>query len=70
MNPVVAGYFQVLREDLAAARQLAAGVPRASAFHLQQAAEKLVKPQPIDIPLQPGASRARRTDRNWTAMRS
>jgi HEPN domain-containing protein len=43
MNPVVAGYFQVLREDLAAARQLAAGVPRASAFHLQQAGEKLVK---------------------------
>lgn len=43
MNPLVAGYFQVLREDLAAARQLAGTVPRASAFHLQQAAEKLVK---------------------------
>ena len=43
MTPIVDGYFQVLREDLAAARQLMAGVPRASAFHLQQAAEKLVK---------------------------
>ena len=43
MTPIVAGYFQVLREDLAAARQLTEGVPRASAFHLQQAAEKLVK---------------------------
>jgi HEPN domain-containing protein len=43
MTPVVAGYFQVLREDLSAARQLAPTVPRASAFHLQQAAEKLVK---------------------------
>ncbi len=43
MTPVVAGYFQVLREDLAAARQLFAGVPRAAAFHLQQGAEKLVK---------------------------
>lgn len=43
MNPVVEGYFQVLHEDLAAARQLSGTVPRASAFHLQQAAEKLVK---------------------------
>ncbi len=43
MTPVVDGYFQVLREDLTAARQLLAGVPRAAAFHLQQAAEKLVK---------------------------
>ncbi len=43
MTPVVAGYFQLLREDLAAARQLFTGVPRAAAFHLQQAAEKLVK---------------------------
>ena len=43
MTPVVQGYFQVLREDLVAAGQLAATVPRASAFHLQQAAEKLVK---------------------------
>lgn len=33
----------MLAEDLAAARQLARTVPRASAFHLQQAAEKLVK---------------------------
>lgn len=43
MTPVIEGYFQVLREDLAAARQLMMGVPRASAFHLQQAAGKLVK---------------------------
>lgn len=43
MNPVVEGYFTILAEDLAAAKQLAASVPRASAFHLQQAAEKLVK---------------------------
>lgn len=43
MTPVIEGYFQVLREDLAAAHHLIAGVPRASAFHLQQAAEKLVK---------------------------
>lgn len=43
MNPVVDGYFRVLREDLEAARRLAEGVPRAAAFHLQQAAEKLVK---------------------------
>lgn len=43
MTPVVAGYFQILAEDLAAARLLTATVPRASAYHLQQAAEKLVK---------------------------
>lgn len=43
MSPVVDGYFRVLREDLEAARRLTEGVPRASAFHLQQAAEKLVK---------------------------
>ncbi len=43
MTPVVEGYFQVQAEDMAAARQLAASVPRAAAFHLQQAAEKLVK---------------------------
>lgn len=43
MIPVVAGYLQIAREDLLAARQLAPVVPRASAYHLQQAAEKLVK---------------------------
>lgn len=43
MNPVVAGYFAILQEDLTAARQLIGSVPRISAFHLQQAAEKLVK---------------------------
>ncbi len=43
MTPVVEGYFQVQAEDMAAARQLAAVVPRAAAFHLQQAAGKLVK---------------------------
>jgi HEPN domain-containing protein len=43
MKPVAAGYFKVLDEDLAAARLLMTSVPRASAFHLQQAAEKLVK---------------------------
>ncbi len=43
MNPVVEGYFRALDEDLAAARLLMGSVPRASAFHLQQAAEKLVK---------------------------
>lgn len=43
MTPVVTGYFRVLREDIEAARRLTEGVPRASAFHLQQAAEKLVK---------------------------
>ncbi|MCF8506931.1 MAG: HEPN domain-containing protein [Caulobacter sp.] len=43
MKPMTAGFFQVLEEDMTAARQLMAGVPRISAFHLQQAAEKLVK---------------------------
>lgn len=43
MKAVVEGYFKVLDEDMAAARQLMACVPRVSAFHLQQAAEKLVK---------------------------
>ncbi|MBF0304467.1 MAG: HEPN domain-containing protein [Alphaproteobacteria bacterium] len=43
MNAVVEGYFAVLDEDLAAARQLIAVLPRIGAFHLQQAAEKLVK---------------------------
>ncbi len=40
---MVEGYFQILREDLTAACRLIDCVPRASAFHLQQAAEKLVK---------------------------
>lgn len=43
MKQVVEGYFQVLSEDLEAARQLMTTVPRVSAFHLQQGAEKLVK---------------------------
>ncbi|MGC2855331.1 HEPN domain-containing protein [Novispirillum sp. DQ9] len=43
MKPVVAGFFQVLEEDLAAARHMAGVLPRISAYHLQQAAEKLVK---------------------------
>lgn len=43
MNPVVAGYFQVLDEDLAAARLMMPGLPRVAAYHLQQAAEKLAK---------------------------
>lgn len=43
MKVVVAGYFQVLDEDLAAARAMMAGLPRVAAYHLQQAAEKLAK---------------------------
>ena len=43
MRAVVAGYFQVADEDLTAARRLIDCVPRSCAFHLQQAAEKLVK---------------------------
>jgi len=43
MKAVVEGYFVVLDEDMVAARLLMTGVPRISAFHLQQAAEKLVK---------------------------
>jgi HEPN domain-containing protein len=43
MNPIIEGYFQVVAEDMAAVRQLLAPVPRAASFHLQQAAEKLVK---------------------------
>ena len=43
MKPIVAGYLEASREDLAAVRQLIPTVPRAAAYHLQQAAEKLVK---------------------------
>lgn len=43
MNPIAEGYFAVVQEDLEAARTLLPVVPRASAYHLQQAAEKLVK---------------------------
>lgn len=43
MTPVVEGYFQMLAEDIAAARQMAVGVPQVAAFHLQKVAEKLVK---------------------------
>jgi HEPN domain-containing protein len=43
MKAVAEGYFKVSDEDMAAARQLMTSVPRVSAFHLQQAAEKLVK---------------------------
>ena len=43
MKAVVDGYFLVLHEDLTAARRLIDCVPRSCAFHLQQAAEKLVK---------------------------
>jgi HEPN domain-containing protein len=39
----VAGFLALAREDLAVAGELLAGHGRAAAFHLQQAAEKLIK---------------------------
>jgi len=43
MKEVARGYFQIIREDLDTARQMAPMAPRISAYHLQQAAEKLAR---------------------------
>jgi len=40
---VVEGYFKIAKEDIEAAERLLNHVPRAAAYHLEQAAEKMVK---------------------------
>ncbi len=42
-NEEAASYLALAREDLGAARKLRSGNERQAAFHLQQAAEKLIK---------------------------
>ena len=43
MSRHVASYIALAKEDLAVARELFAGHPRHAAFHIEQAAEKLLK---------------------------
>jgi HEPN domain-containing protein len=54
-DPVVAGYLAAVADDLDAARRLAAPpVNRLAAYHLQQAAEKLVKAVLVHRRIHPG----------------
>lgn len=54
-DPVVAGYLAAAADDLDAARRLgAAPVNRLAAYHLQQAAEKLVKAVLVHRKIHPG----------------
>ena len=54
-DPVVAGYLSAAADDLDAERRLAAPpVNRLSAYHLQQAAEKLVKAILVHRKIHPG----------------
>jgi HEPN domain-containing protein len=54
-DPVVAGYLAAVADDLDAARRLAAPPPnRLAAYHLQQAAEKLVKAVLVHRQIHPG----------------
>ncbi|MBF0332559.1 MAG: HEPN domain-containing protein [Alphaproteobacteria bacterium] len=43
MKPAIESFITLAREDLAVAKLLMAAHPRHSAFHIEQAAEKLVK---------------------------
>lgn len=43
MNDAAESYIALAKEDLAVARKILDTYPRAAAFHLQQAAEKLLK---------------------------
>lgn len=54
-DPVVAGYLAAVADDLDAARRLAAPpANRLAAYHLQQAAEKLVKAVLVQRKVHPG----------------
>ena len=54
-DPVVAGYLAAVAEDLDAARRLIVPSPnRLAAYHLQQAAEKLVKAVLVQRRIHPG----------------
>src|SRR4051812_19956860 len=54
-DPVVAGYLTAVADDLDAARRLAAPpANRLAAYHLQQAAEKLVKAVLVHRKIHPG----------------
>jgi HEPN domain-containing protein len=54
-DPVVAGYLAAAADDLDAARRLAAPpANRLAAYHLQQAAEKLVKAVLVHRKIHPG----------------
>ena len=54
-DPVVAGYLAAAADDLDAARRLAAPpANRLAAYHLQQAAEKLVKALLVHRNIHPG----------------
>jgi HEPN domain-containing protein len=54
-EPVIAGYLAAVADDLDAARRLAAPpVNRLAAYHLQQAAEKLVKAVLVHRKIHPG----------------
>jgi HEPN domain-containing protein len=55
VDPVVAGYLAAVADDIDAARRLgAAPVNRLAAYHLQQAAEKLVKAVLVHRKIHPG----------------
>jgi HEPN domain-containing protein len=43
MNEAAESFIELAKEDLAVARQVLKDYPRTAAFHLQQAAEKLLK---------------------------
>ena len=53
---VVEGYFDIAKEDIEAAERLLNYVPRAAAYHLEQAAEKMVKAVLVAEGEDPGAS--------------
>lgn len=53
MNRLARAFLQLAEEDLAAARQLLPNLLRPAAFHLQQAAEKLVKAELASGDLRP-----------------
>jgi HEPN domain-containing protein len=54
-DPVVAGYLAAVVDDLDAARRLAAPpANRLAAYHLQQAAEKLIKAILVHRKIHPG----------------
>src|SRR5262245_26731461 len=55
VDPVVAGYLAAVADDLDAAKRLAAPpANRLAAYHLQQAAEKLVKAVLVHRKIHPG----------------
>ena len=73
-DPVVAGYLAAVADDLDAARRLAAPpANRLAAYHLQQAAEKLVKAVLVHRKIHPGqilfeVMLRRRSDRHSGAL--